>query len=215
MGKQVNFFMVQSDEEEFLRFATATQDVKLLWRLDLASPHHEAAFPLERSDLPYRSWLVLWNASIVPRDAITPPNRVPDALHSAGRFDVNPYVHPVVEVSRSIERADGLYPGRIWANVGTRRLNPEQRRLFRSWFDHLARWLNHWPYRWNMYRIGPTTKAYFDAGGRAAIVRLGEITSIDDTSGAAVVRRAPRIDSFNPDVECDGGAEDLSIDLRP
>ncbi|GMU24268.1 MAG: hypothetical protein AMXMBFR13_43430 [Phycisphaerae bacterium] len=203
MGNQVNFFMVPEDEEEFCKFVLRDPAVKILRAFHLDDPHVPVSPPLAPSDQPYCAGLVLWNADVASRELVTPRAKVPDAACGKGRYDVNAIVHPVIEFDRSVARANGLSPGRIWAGFDFHedRLTKEQMKLFRSWFRRLARWLNKWPYRWEFYRMGPKTKEYLDKGGTFVSFVPGDVVSIKETGTNRVIQRSVDELSFRPEVE--------------
>lgn len=213
MGSQVNFYMVPEDEEDFLLQVVADPETSVLWAMNYDRPIVTAEFPLPSAYENHRGWLVLWNHCLVSREQITPPNKVPDRACTSGRYDINPIVYPVVEFMRSAVDDKGLAPGRIWTGFEDWHDMPEDRmKLYRSWFRRLARRLNKWPYRWGMYRIGPKTKEYFDAGGRAVGYAIGKPICIKKVGETKVIHSRPEIRSEHPQIENDAGEDDLTIE---
>ena len=215
MGSQVNFYMVPEDEEEFCRFVVSDPTVTILRASHLHEPHVPVLLPLPPSNEPDCGGLVFWNRKVASREEVMPRGRVRDTRSPAGRYVIDATLNPVVDFDRSVRQPDGLAPGRIWAGFDEWHHLPEERlRLYRSWFQRLARWLNKWPYRWDVYRIGPRTKAFFDGGGKAIGYGLGEIKSVTQTGECErVIRRDSKVHTIHPEIEQDNGATDVTIHL--
>jgi hypothetical protein len=209
MGSQVNFYLMREDEEAFCRFIASDPAVVILYETRLDKPLVPVEPPVPDAETQWCGFFSLWNASIVSRDLITPPNRL-----VGGQYDINAFVYPVIEFWRSSLTPEGASPGRIWATFEHECPNNEQQKAFRAWFRHLANWLNKLPYRWDMYRIGPHAKAYFDAGGKAVGYGLGEVKAVEAIGqDERLVRRGVKRYIAQPEIERDEGATDLTIDL--
>jgi len=214
MGSQVNFYMVPEDEECFVHRVSSDPNISVLWRLTPDSPIVPAELPLPHAREPYRAWLVFWNHRLIAREEIIPRGKVPDRVSPQGRYDINPIIYPVVEFMRSAMTDEGVTPGRIWSGFEEWHDLPNDRmKLYRAWFRRLARWLNNWPYRSGMYRIGPKTKEYFDAGGKAVGYAVGKPISVTEVGQTKVVRSQPEIRSEHPEIEDDGGESDLTMEI--
>lgn len=215
MGSQVNFYMVSAEEESFCRFVISDPAVTILRASHLHEPHVPVSLPLPSSAEADCGGLVFWNANVASRDETIPRGRIRDARSVSGRYVINAILNPVIDFDRSVQHADGLAPGRIWAGFEEWHALPGERlRLYRSWFQRLSRWLNKWPYRWDTFRIGPHTKAYFDAGGKAVGYGVGEIRTVEATgAGGRIIRRGVKRSVNRPEIERDEGATALTIDL--
>lgn len=210
MGSQVNFYLHPSDELTFYDFITSDASAVVLFRTRLDKPLVSVAVPLPEAGERWCGFFSLWHTSVAAIGQITPPNRL-----SQGEYDINAYVYPVIQFWRSSLTSEGLSPGRIWATFDHECLTAEQQKAFRAWFRRLANWLNKLPYRWDMYRIGPHAKAYFDAGGKAIGYGLGEVKSVEAIGSAErLVRRGVKKHVSQPEVERDDGENDLTINLE-
>lgn len=216
MGSQVNFFMVAEDEEEFCNFVLSDPRVTILRAWHLYEPHVPVSLPLPAADEVDCGALVFWNSSIANREDVMPRGRIRDSRNPAGRYVISAITNPVVDFLRSIPRPNGLAPGRIWAGFDEwHDLAGDGLRLYRAWFQRLARWLNKWPYRWEIYRIGPKTKEYLDKGGMFTNFVPGETISITDVGSNRVIERNVRQEVFRPEIEQDDGRSDLTIEVGP
>jgi len=209
MGSQVNFYLHPRDEEQFYTFIMSEPAVVILYRSRSDRPMVPVELPLPDAETQWCGFFSLWNSAIVAREWITPPGRLP-----GGHYQIHAYVYPVVEWWRSSLAKEGLVPGRLWATFEHECLSSEQQREFRAWFRRLASWLNKLPYRWDMYRIGPHAKAYFDAGGKAVGYGLGEVKAVEAIGpGERLVRRGVKRSIMEPEIERDEGEADLTIEL--
>ena len=213
MGSQVNFYMVQADEVSFCQYVTADSSTVILKATDPECSHVPLFLPLPSAAEAYYGNLVLWNSDIVDREDITPPNKILDSRNSSGCYNVHAYVYPVIQLLRSKVTNGGLTPGRIWAETDRPKMELGRQKAFKAWFRRLARWLNNWPYRSGMYRIGPKTKEYFDAGGKAVGYAVGKPISVTEVGQTKVVRSQPEIRSEHPAIEDDGGESDLTMEI--
>jgi len=208
MGSQVNFYLHPEDEEQFCAFIVSDSSAVILYRTRVDRPVVPVELPLPDAESRWCGFFSLWNSSIASRDLITPPNRL-----VGGEYDINAYVYPVVQLWRSSLTSEGLTPGRIWATFDHSCLSAEQQQAFRAWFRRLANWLNKLPYRWDMYRIGPKAKEYFDQGGKAVGYAMGDPKEIVEHPGVKIIRRNVRTLIQQPEIEDDGGKSDLTIEL--
>ena len=196
MGSQVNFYMVPEDEADFCAFVLSDPDVQIVTGMYSGSRFDPVAIPLLPADGPYAWCLAFWNRTIMSRE------------------DIANYQYNFIEFSRSVRQPDGLTPGRIWAEIESSVLDATRKAAFRRWFRRVAGFLNAWPYRWDMYRIGPHTKAYFDAGGKAIGYGLGEVKAVEAIGpGERLVRRGAKRSVIEPEIERDEGKTDLTIEL--
>ncbi len=214
MGSQVNFFMVPEDEEAFCEFVLSDPAVAILRACHAERPHVRVAPPLPRADLPWCAGLVLWNSGIAGREQITPSSKVRAQGSLEGVYAIDAILYPVIDFNRSIPLANGLAPGRIWAGFEEWHHLPKERmELYHSWFRRLARWLNKWPYRWDIFRIGPRTKEYLDNGGRFVTFVPGRTTSIREVGTDRVIEYAVQEEIVQPEIVQDDGESDLTFEM--
>lgn len=190
MGSQVNFYMVPEDEDLFCAYVLKDPDVQVVTGMFPGSRFETLSVPLPPSGEPYAWCAALWNRRIISRN------------------DIDNYHYCFIEFSRSVLQPDGLAPGRIWAEIEASILNEARKAEFRGWFRRVAGYLNSWPYRWDMYRIGPKTKEYFDKGGKALGYGLGEVKDIKTVGDVSVIHRGVLVNSFSPEIERDDGKVD-------
>jgi len=210
MGSQVNFYLHPDDEQDFFTCIAGNPAVLILYETRLDKPLVPVEQPLPDAARKWCGFFSIWNSSIASRDLVTPPNRL-----IGGQYDINAFIYPVIEWWRSSLTSEGLTPGRIWATFDHDCLSAEQQKAFRAWFRRLASWLNKLPYRWDMYRIGPHAKAYFDTGGKAVGYGLGEVKVVDAIGpGERLVRRGVKRNIMEPEIVRDEGETDLTIELN-
>ena len=195
MGSQVNFYMVCEDEDHFCRFILSDPDVEIITGMHHGSRFIPVSLPLPSTDVPYAWSLALWNRCVLSREDIQNCN------------------NHFIEFSRSVNNREGLAPGRIWGETDSSGLDAARKKLFREWFRRVAGYRNSLPYRWDMYRICPHTKAYFDAGEKGIGCAMGDVKSIARTGDVTVVRRKPKVIIQRPEIEEDGGTSDLTIEM--
>lgn len=160
MGRQVNFWMLEQDEQEFVRFVLSQPDVAMVTDLS-PGPYPHIITELPRP--PERWWWAVhfWNRNF-PFELVrwVQVREGPDAgLYAFVMGDKA----PVIELHRSILRESGeLSEGRIWAGY--------KDDAFRRWYDGVANWIrkrykkvrklgNIWLY------AGPHAYEWYQAGG--------------------------------------------------
>jgi hypothetical protein len=189
--------MLPEDEAEFCRFVSSDPDVQIVTGMYSGSRFDPVSVPLPPVGGPNAWCLALWNRKVISRE------------------DISNYQYDFIEFSRSVKHEDGLTPGRIWAEIESAQLDVERKDIFRKWFRRIAGYLNSWPYRFGMYRIGPATKAYFDAGGKAVEYGLGEIKAVEAIGpNERLIRRGVKRTTVQPEIERDDGSEGLTIDME-
>ena len=160
MGRQVGFWMLDQDEQEFTRFVFSEPGVVMLSAL---SP---GPYPNIISELPYpperRWWSVyFWNRKFTFEPATWVQVQAgPDT----GMYAFVGQELPVVEFSRSILRGSGeLKQGRIWTGC--------RDKAFLKWYERIARWIRRHFTRiqewmaWAAY-AGPQAYAWYQSGGK-------------------------------------------------
>lgn len=171
MGRQVNFFIMQKDEDEFVRFVLSQPGVEMLGHLSLTKKVPVlSALPIEDSPLLpsrqiffHRQGTPVYTTSVVVQVG-------PLAGKLIQFLDVS--ASPVIEFSRSMLHPDGtLGQGRIWADM--RRLEGDHFVLkgdeFEQWYETLARWIRK---RWgrlergSFYRLSDNARVWCESGGK-------------------------------------------------
>lgn len=139
MGRQVNFYMMESDEQEFLRFVRSDREVCISMT---AVPSSE---PVPFTVLPDRrtpGWfaLFLWDVTNSP-----PPKL--EYIREQNHYVVDEYVSEVIEFHRSTMHEDCLVRGRIWAQIKYWDLENDPPEIvtksehFQKWYNRLANWI--------------------------------------------------------------------------
>jgi hypothetical protein len=138
MGKQVNFYMMESDESQFIEFARTGRDLCIIpFPLRTASVPCLAELP--KLDIPFWYSVCLWDRSGSTDPALRYVSQqkywIVDELNSE-----------VIVFSRSIIDQGRLVRGRIWAEfIVWKQSDPPERlrksKAFENWFDRLGRWI--------------------------------------------------------------------------
>jgi hypothetical protein len=138
MGKQVNFFMMGEDEQQFAEFIL--QDRRVVFVPEVAQSKPIPQFrSLEEADRTnYPQALLIWNRGI--GRALTVKQ------YGAGNVRVDKANDAVIEFHRSIlHNGKVLVAGRIWAEMvkfdEDRIQTTYKGKDFERWFDSIARWL--------------------------------------------------------------------------
>ena len=165
MGKQVNFYMTQEDEAEFLEFMRSERDVCLI--PDTLPTESIACM----SYLPKRGETLFWfKVSLWDRNHSPPPKR--RHVQEQGYWVVDELNSEVIEFSRSILSEGRLVRGRIWAEMTEwQQTEPpslvRKSKTFEKWFDKLARWIRQHATRdENGDYVFPGAAQYESDGGR-------------------------------------------------
>lgn len=124
---QVNFFMLEADEEQFLEMLSRRKDTALYPHGPFQSSHPQSISTV--SPFGTRQSYTLLLSSIA-----SPPDEK-SRVYSFGL-----YTHPIIEYSRSYFHNDTLVSGRIYAKIGWGK-SPENNRLHRAWYTSIERWL--------------------------------------------------------------------------
>ena len=156
MGKQVNFFMVSEDEQQFCEFVLADRRVVFLPEIHDRMPMPRYRSLLEANQSRYPNNLLIWNRGIGEELTIT--------CHGPNNIQADKTNDCLIEFHRSRLHGNILVRGRIWAEMRALRgedpaficKNPE----FERWYDSIARWIR------KRYRHDP--KYGFYIGSRAS-----------------------------------------------
>jgi hypothetical protein len=163
MGKQVNFYMLEEDEREFVEFVLSDRKTVILGSGSLQEvPPILDRLPVEDSPPIWRNDVYFWRQGypLFTRHVVMKVG----PLQGQGVYYVDSSQSSVIEFSRSLLLPDEnmLTRGRIWAEM--RRLEGDKfvhkGEEFEEWYDSIAKWL-----RKRYRKIG--TKPYFRIGSRA------------------------------------------------
>lgn len=160
MGRQISFWMLEQDEQEFIHFVLSEPNVVMLSDLS-PGPYPNIITELPRP--PERRWWAVhfWNQKFAFRPARWVRVREgPDA----GMYAFVGEKLPVIEFLRSILHDSGeLKQGRIWTGC--------RDDAFLKWYERIARWIRRrftrvqeWE-AWAAY-AGPQAYEWHQAGGK-------------------------------------------------
>ncbi len=162
MGKQIGFYMVEEDEDEFMEFVRSTGDAVILPQTTDQYPPEEFTRLQELSGRQLGGGCVLWNRSISPQ-----PSFEFYEVHG-GCHCLDSMQSEVVDVLRSHLRDHRLSMGRLYidnmvlqpdATIGSKCVE------FIDWFDQLARWIRkNYPKSHNGARLSPRARELLLAG---------------------------------------------------
>jgi hypothetical protein len=138
MGKQVNFYMTEEDEREFLEFVHSDRNVAVFMGVQQTA---EIAVLDELPTSDTSGWFQLW---LWDRDHS--PTPVLRYVQQQGHYCVDRFESEVIEFDRSILDEGRLVRGRIWAEMnGWRHDDPasviKKSEAFSKWFDRLGNWI--------------------------------------------------------------------------
>lgn len=172
MGKQVNFYMLEEDEKEFVEFVLSDRETIILGfgslqeRLPILD-----CLPVEDSFPVWRAQVYFWRHGypLFTRYGVMRAG----PLQGQGVYLVDSSQSSVIEFSRSLLLPDEnmLARGRIWAEM--RRLEGDRfvykGEEFEEWYDSIASWIRKRyrrigtrPY----FYIGPQAYSWYQAGGK-------------------------------------------------
>ncbi len=137
MGRQVNFYMTDSDEKIFLDFLRSDPKLRI-FKDRMTEPKITPLDALPDRTVP--GWFILW---LWHEDS--PPPRL---KHAEARkyYVVDSTVSEVIEYSRSYLQDGSLVRGRVWAEFAARDPGDPTRRIqkgkaFSKFFNQLANWI--------------------------------------------------------------------------
>lgn len=167
MGMQFSFYMMPSDEEEFLRHVTETFSVSVLPYWAATDQLIALQIPAETAGHEDRT-LWLWHRGLPGTVQLLHIRFADGAQHPLGAeafvVDVDNSDATVVEFQRCALRSDGLLPGRLWCQP--RNFSAELQG--RKWFDHLRGWLRRrsaGERHWGSCLVLPEAARWACAGG--------------------------------------------------
>jgi hypothetical protein len=172
MGKQVNFYMLEEDEQEFMEFVLSDHKTVILGSSSLQeTPSILDHLPVENSPLNWRGEAFFWRPDypLFTRYIVMKVG----PLQGQGVYFVDGSRSSVIEFDRNFLLPDEnmLTRGRIWADM--RRLEEDhfiyKGEEFEAWYDSIAKWLRK-RYRkvepGSYFRISPRAYAWYQAGGK-------------------------------------------------
>jgi len=173
MGKQVNFYMLEEDEQEFVEFVLSDGKTVILGAGSLQeTPPILDRLPVEDSPLIWRNDVYFWRHGYPLFTDYGVMKAGP--LQGQGVYFVDSSQSSVIEFSRSLLLTDKnmLTRGRIWAEM--RRLEGDRfvykGEEFEEWYDSIAQWLRKRYQKIGLgkpyFRIGPRAYAWYQAGGK-------------------------------------------------
>jgi hypothetical protein len=138
MGKQMNFYMLKSDEDEFISYIQSDREVCIF--LDrIKHPYIEGLKSLPDRDVPGWFMVYLWDKTNSPPPKI---DYVPEQKH----YVVDFFESEVIQFSRSYFDKNRLVRGRIWAEMkklqsGDLSIMTKKSESFEKWFNKLSNWI--------------------------------------------------------------------------
>lgn len=162
MGRQVNFYMTDADEAEFVEFVRSDRNVGIFM---YAMPTNDIPLltELPKQGVPCWCALYLWDRDHSPAPKI-------DYVPQQRYYVVDPFASEVIEFSRSHLDEGRLVRGRIWAEMGVWQSDGtlvSKSESFRKWFDRLANWIKRRSVRDKLGEyILPGAAEYAKQGGR-------------------------------------------------
>lgn len=176
MGRQINFYMTESDERAFMDYVRSGGKVAVF---KCSMPTEKIPFLKELPPRGESFWwaLFLWDTANSSHPKL-------DYIAEQDYYVVDSMTSEVIEFSRSYIDEGRLVRGRIWAEmVGWERGSPEhtfeKSDSFKKWFNRLANWI-----RRNSVRnaVGdymfPEAAEYLEHGGRLVQVVFSDNSDI-------------------------------------
>jgi len=172
MGEQVNFYMLEEDEQEFVEFVLSDGKTVILGDASLQEiPPILDCLPVEDSPPLWRNTVLFWRRGypLFTRYGVMKAG----PLQGQGVYLVDLFRSSVIEFTRSLLLPDEniLTRGRIWAEM----CRPEGDRFvykgeeFEKWYDTIAAWIRKRyrkigtrPY----FYIGSQAYSWYEAGGK-------------------------------------------------
>ena len=165
MGKQINFYMTDADEQDFVEFIHS-QAASLILPYSTLSPRIVPLTHLPQRGVPFWGVVRLWNESI---------SSEPERRYVAAQrhYVIDTIRSEVIELSRSYIDEGRLVRGRIWAEMtiapgADSGENYHKSELFQKWFAKLAKWIKRRSIRDQAgdYLL-PGAAKYVQGGGQA------------------------------------------------
>jgi len=130
---QVNFFMVDADEQELVEMLRARGDTKMI-----EGRYHVTPTPPFVDELGRQGERVIERVNLALSDP--PVAHVQAEGEAAGRYMFDLYQDPHIEWLRCHREQGALVDGRIYAKIGWL-ATPEANARYRKWYSAIARWI--------------------------------------------------------------------------
>lgn len=161
MGRQVNFYMSETDEVEFIEYVRKTGKIEIL-PSRMSSPSERLdALPKPDPSIAFCR-VFLYNSEIQGKLAI-------EFIEQRKEYYVEPSKSPVIEFCLSTRSRNILREGRIWAELlifdpemGTFVLKSPE---FKRWYERIAGWLRRKYKRVGSFYAGPGALKFREEGG--------------------------------------------------
>jgi hypothetical protein len=160
MGRQVNFWVLEQDAQEFVQYVLSEPNVVMISDLESTGPYLRIITELPRP--PERWWwsVYFWNQDFPFEPKWVQVREGPDrGLYAFAPSNQD----PVIQFHRSVLRESGeLSQGRIWTGC--------RNETFLRWYERVARWIRRRYERvqeweaWAAY-AGPQAYEWYQAGG--------------------------------------------------
>ena len=161
MGRQIQFYMLDEDEDDFLAFVRSTGDVRIYPKTTDTKCGEEFRTFRELAGRDFGEGCVVWNGSVSPEPIIR-------YYPKPGYFSIDFMASEVITVIRSKRIDHQLSLGRL--HVETSVLLPDgtlgrKGEAFIKWYDSLCRWIRkHWPKRFDGAYLSPRAEALQHSG---------------------------------------------------
>ena len=161
MGRQINFYMLPEDEEEFISYALQRKGVVMIADpFESKSPNIISRLP-EPFSKPFWHSVYFWNKNINGKLETK-------YIEKQGYFLIDSLMSSVIEFSRSFTRDNILVRGRIWAQLKYWKGHEivSKGKDFENWFNAIARWIRkHYQKISESEYIGPHALEWKKRGG--------------------------------------------------
>ena len=175
MGKQVNFYMAEADEEMFIDFLRSDREVAI-FEYAISSPDLISLEKLPSREVP--SWFIVWLW-----DKANSPEPHTRYIKEQNYYVFDRFRSEIIELSRSHLNQDRLVRGRIWAEMAWWDEVTFERKYksdsFKKWFNRLARWIKKNSIRNEVGDyVMPGAKKFVEGGGKLVQFVTGKTVSI-------------------------------------
>ncbi len=162
MGKQVNFYMTDSDEEDFFSFTRSDRDAVII--LDgMTSEDYPCFTDMPEREAPFSYSVWLWDRDHSPTPILT-------EIPKHHFFLVDRFGSEVIQLSRCSVEEKCLVRGRIWAEMAMWESDGtlvRKSKTFEKWYDRLARWIRSHSVRYDKgVYVMPGAAEFEKQGGR-------------------------------------------------
>ncbi len=162
MGRQIELYMTEEDEKEFVEFVMSTGKIEIMTEDMKSRDERWEAIPPWTEDGRHSD--VFFHNTEIPGDLFYLYDQVKDA------FSISTSESPVIEFTRSKQRVDDLMSGRLYAVFKACSFDAEayvpKDPAFNKWYEKIMRWIKRRYQRleWNTY-AGPKAMELKKRGG--------------------------------------------------